>query len=117
MEEFYKNKDDLNKKLEQFIETLNAILPKYSKLLKKANITQEEVHELGEIEHFLIEINAKISEIKSMLEHDLFGHSIDQYYQIKAKALAGDIQAKLKLETLRDAFNESLKGDTLLNWN
>ncbi len=115
--EFYENKDNLNKELEQFIGTLNGLLPRYSNLLKKIKLTSQEVSELGEIEHFLIEINAKITEIKNMLEHDLFGHSIDLYYQTKAKAIAGDVYAKIKLETLRDAFNESLKGDTLLIWN
>lgn len=117
MKDFYENKDNLNRELEQFIGTLNALLPRYSKLLKKIRLTSEEATELGEIEHFLIEINSKITEIKNMLEHDLFGHSIDQYYQTKAKAMAGDLHAKVKLEKLREAFNESLRGDTLVIWN
>ncbi len=117
MEDFSRNKDDLNRELEQFISTLNTLLPRYSLLLKKPRLNTVEVKELGEIEHFLIEINAKITEIKNMLEHDLFGHSIDYYYQIKRKAKNGDFEAKLKLEKLREAFNESLKGDTLVNWN
>ncbi len=117
MEDFSKDKDNLNRELEQFITKLNALLPKYSLLLKKPVLNPFEVKELGEIEHFLIEINAKISEIKNMLDHDLFGHSIDYYYQIKRKAMGGDFEAKLKLERLRDAFNESLRGDTLVNWN
>ncbi len=117
MEDFSKNKDNLNRELEQFIRTLNTLLPRYSLLLKKPKLDPKEIKELGEIEHFLIEINGKISEIKNMLEHDLFGHSIDYYYQTKRKAQNGDFEAKLKLEKLREAFNESLKGDTLVNWN
>lgn len=117
MKDFYENKDDLNRELEQFIGTLNTLLPRYSALLKKKKLSVIEAQELGQIEHFLIEINAKITEIKNMLDHDLFGHSIDQYYQLKEKAKAGDINARVKLEALREAFMESLKGDTLLNWN
>lgn len=117
MSNFSENKDDLNRELEQFIHTLSTLLPRYSLLLKKKNLLPDELKELGEIEHFLIEINGKITAIKNMLEHDLFGHSLDYYYQIKAKAKSGDFEAKLKLERLREAFNESLKGDTILNWN
>jgi hypothetical protein len=52
-----------------------------------------------------------------MLENDLFGHSIDLYYKLKKSAQNGDVQAQQKFETMRDAFNESLKGDTIINWN
>lgn len=117
MEDFSRNKEDLNRELEQFVFRLNTLLPRYSLLLKKPKPSTEEIQELEEVEHFLFEINAKITEIKNMLEHDLFGHSIDYYYQIKRKAQSGDFEAKLKLEKLREAFTESLKGDTLVNWN
>jgi hypothetical protein len=117
MKDFYKNKENLDKELEQFISTLKSLLPRYSALLKSKKLTTAETKELGEIEHFLIEINAKITEIKNMLDHDLFGHSLDQYYELKEKAKAGDIDARVKLEALREAFKESLKGDTLFNWN
>lgn len=117
MKNFYENQDDLNRELDQFLGTLNSLLPRYSNLLKKDKLTSIEAKELGQVEHFLIEINAKITEIKNMLDHDLFGHTIDQYYQLKEKAKAGDIHARVKLETMRDAFIESLKGDKLLNWN
>ena len=117
MKDFSENKDEINKELTQFIRTLNEVLPRYSMLLKKININSNELKELGELEHFLIEINAKITEIKNMLDHDLFGHSLDYYYQMKGKASDGDIEAQLKLDRLREAFSESLKGDTLINWN
>ncbi|MBU2018277.1 MAG: hypothetical protein KJ941_01415 [Bacteroidetes bacterium] len=117
MKNFSENKDEINRELTQFIRTLNEVLPRYSLLLKKNDINSIELKELGELEHFLIEINAKITEIKNMLEHDLFGHSIDYYYQIKTKADKGDLEAKSKLDRLREAFTESLKGDTLINWN
>ena len=110
-------KNQLNTELEQFIELLNTLLPRYSLLLNKLNLTKREVTELGEIEHFLIEINAKISEIKSRLDHDLFGHSIDIYYKLKRKALMGDPNAKIKLDKMREVFNESLKSETLMLWN
>ena len=117
MSNFSENKDDLNRELQQFISTLGTLLPRYSLLLTKKNPNPVEVKELGDIEHFLIEINSKITEIKNMLEHDLFGHSLDYYYQTKRRPKNGDFEAKLKLERLREAFNESLKGDTLMNWN
>lgn len=117
MKNFSENKDEINRELAQFIQTLNEVLPRYSMLLKKMHMDDKELKELGELEHFLIEINAKITEIKNMLEHDLFGYSIDYYYQLKQQAGEGNKDALLKLERLRDAFRESLKGDTLMIWN
>ena len=117
MKDFYENKDDLKRELEQFISTLNTVLPRYLALLKKTNISNPEAKELGQIEHFLIEINAKITKIKNTLDHNLFGHSMDLYYQYKEKAKSGDSNALVKFEALREAFKESLKEDTLLNWN
>lgn len=115
--DFSQNRDAMNKELEQFINLLNETLPRYSGLLKKQEITSSELKELGDIEYFLIGVNAKISEIKKMLENDLFGHSIDLYYKLKKSAQNGNVQAQKKFETMRDAFNESLKGDTIINWN
>ncbi|MFT7343751.1 MAG: hypothetical protein ACI9XP_000326 [Lentimonas sp.] len=114
---FSDNKDEINRELKQFINTLNELLPRYSMLLKKTETSGKELQELGEIEHFLIEINAKITEIKNMLEHDLFGHSLDYYYKLKAKVKSGDLEAVNKFERLKESFNESLKGDTLIIWN
>lgn len=115
--DFNQNRDAINKELEQFIQLLNKTLPRYSNLLKKQTINATELKELGEIEYFLIEVNAKITEIKKMLEHDLFGHSLDLYYKMKHRAAKGDLVASQKLEIMRDSFNESLKGDTIVNWN
>ncbi len=114
---FSENKDEINKELSLFIQTLNEVLPHYSSLLKTQNISKEQLKELGEIEHFLIEINGKISEIKNMLEHDLFGHSFDYYYKLKAEAEAGNQEASFKLDRLKEIFTESLKGGTVMNWN
>ena len=85
--------------------------------MKSEEISDEEVKELGEIEHFLIEINAKIAEIKSKLDHDLFGETMAQYYKVKEKASTGDESAIKKLAKLRSAFSESIKGDAFFNWN
>ncbi len=115
--DFNQNRDAINKELEQFIELLNKTLPRYSTLLKKQKISSLELKELGDIEYFLIGVNAKITEIKKMLEHDLFGHSLDLYYKLKLRAARGDADAQMKFEMMRDAFNESLKGDTIINWN
>ena len=115
--DFRTNKDALNKELEHFIVLLEEILPRYSFLLSKADINSGELKELGEIEHFLIEVNAKIAVIKGKLEQDLFGHSLDMYYKLKAKATIGDVVAAAKLKTMRDIFEESLAGGSLINWN
>ena len=64
---FEKHKRVLNRELDQFNLILSEILPRYIELMKSEEISDEEVKELGEIEHFLIEINAKIAEIKSRM--------------------------------------------------
>jgi len=114
---FKQNKDDLNRELEQFISTLNELLPRYSYLLRKSAISSEEITELGDIEHFLIEVNSKITEIKNMLEQDLFGHSLDVYYKLKHKALYGDFVAQKKFTRMREAFEEALKDGTMIVMN
>lgn len=115
--DFNDNKKTLNQELERFLATLNELLPRYSKLIEKDNIKLIELKELGEIEHFLIEVNSRISEIKNMLDQNLFGHSLDLYYKYKAEAKTGSLIAKQKQERLLNFFNESLKGEELINWN
>jgi hypothetical protein len=114
---FEKHKRLLNKELDSFNLILSEILPRYISLMKKEDISDEEAKELGEIEHFLIEINGKIAEIKTKLDHDLFGETMAEYYRVKEKAKNGDENAKKKLSKLRDAFSDTIKGDTFFNWN
>jgi hypothetical protein len=114
---FQDKRDQMNSELEKFISSLNEVLPRYALLLKKTNLSADELTELGEMEYFLIEVNAKIAEIKKVLSHDLFGLSIDLYYQIKAKAKTGDVKAKIKMDKMRDTFNESLKTEAIIHWN
>ena len=117
MKQFKQNREALNRELEKFVSTLNELLPRYSVLLRKQNISDEELEELGEIEHFLIEVNSKISEIKERLEQDLYGHTIDTYYKLKGKAAKGDIHAKRKLDRIRLTFEDYLQKGTFINWN
>lgn len=117
MKDFRQTKEELNRELKRFMAILDELLPRYSLLLEKKNISQEEVTELGDIEHYLIEVNSKITGIKSMLEQDLFGHSLDVYYKLKAKAKAGDQVAKVKFERMKISFEESLKSGNILIWN
>lgn len=117
MKDFKQNKEALNNELEKIFSILDELLPRYSYLLKKDHISKSELTELGEIEHLLIEVNSKISEIKNMLEDDLFGHSLDVYYKIKNKALKGDKISSAKLERLKKTFDESIKSGTIFNWN
>lgn len=117
MKDFKNNKELLNKELERFASILEKVLPHYSALLKKEHLSNPELTELGEIEYFLIEVNGKISALKSMLEQDLFGHSLDIYYKLKLKAKAGDISAKAKLDLLRETFQDSFTAGSMINWN
>ena len=114
---FERHKNLLNKELDQFNLILSEILPRYIELMKKEDINDAQLKELGEIEHFLIEINGKIAEIKTKLDHDLFGETMSEYYKVKEKASNGDVNAAKKLSKIRDAFSESIKGDTFFNWN
>lgn len=115
--EFKKHIDLLNKELERFNSILGELLPRYLELTKMDQLTSEETKELGEIEHYLIEVNGKIAEIKNKLDNDLFGETIDVYYKTKQLAQTGDPQAKKMLIKLRKKFSESVKGDAFFNWN
>ncbi|MCE3296322.1 MAG: hypothetical protein K0R65_2036 [Crocinitomicaceae bacterium] len=108
---------ELSKELDQFTKLLNEALPRYTDLVRKINISDSELVELGELEYFLIEVNGKIAELKKQLEHDLFGLSLDLYYKLKQRASQGDLKAARKIVTMRAAFNKSLRGNNLINWN
>jgi hypothetical protein len=115
--DFNRQKEAINRELDHFIQLLNNTLPRYTVLLKQVSISNEELKELGEIEYFLLEVNSKINEIKQQLEHDLFGHSLDQYYKLKKMAENGDQTSKQKFETMRKSFNDALQSNVLINWN
>lgn len=107
----------IERELERFMDLLSSMLPRYSKLLKQANLSDEELNELGEIEHFLIGVTGRISEIKRKLEQDVFGHSLDAYYKTKMKAQLGDLNAIKKLKKLRETFSHSLHSGGMIVWN
>lgn len=107
----------IQRELDRFIDLLGVMLPRYSKLLKRDNLSDPELHELGEIEHFLIGVNGRISEIQRLLEEDVFGNSLDYYYKLKRQALKGDEGATRKMNKLRETFNESLQSGTMIHWN
>lgn len=117
MNSFEQQKEALNRELRQLVEQLNGMLPRYTELLNKQDISKEEVTELGELEHFLIGINSKISEIKERLQQDLFGHTIDRYYHLKSRAVNGDRDAELVMGRLKSIFEEHLEKGTIINWN
>ena len=107
----------LNQELDQFNSILGEILPRYITLMKKKNATPAEEQELGDIEHFLIEVNAKIAEIKNKLDQDLFGETMNHYYEAKQAAQEGDVEAQKRLVKLRKVFLESVQGEDFFNWN
>ena len=117
MEEFSKQKNQLDKELERFMVLLNQILPFYHSLLKKKELDSDELKRLGEIEHYLLSVNSKIMEIKCQLEQDLFGQSLDTYYKLKSDAFTGNLYSKLKLEKMRDTFAEALASGEIMNYN
>lgn len=114
---FDKHKERLNEELDRFVLMLGEVLPRYLELMKKSEPSEDELKELGDIEHALIEVNAKIADIKNRLDHDLFGETIDHYFKLKKQATAGDIDAKKRFDALREMFLESMKDDTFINWN
>lgn len=107
----------IQRELDRFIDLLTVLLPRYSSLLEDKKLSSDELTELGEIEHFLIGVTARVTEIKDLLEQDVFGHSLDFYYKLKPKALAGDLDAMKKINKLRDTFNEGLKTGNIIIWN
>lgn len=117
MSDFKSNKKELDDELERFINLLSDLLPQYHTLLRKENLNPDELKQLGEIEHYLIGVNAKIIEIKKKLEQDLFGQSLDTYYKLKQEAREGNPHSKLRLERMRDAFSEALHHGEIVNFN
>lgn len=117
VKDFKQSKEALNRELEQFTAILDELLPRYTLLLEKKNISPAEITELGEIEHYLIQVNAQITAIKEMLEEDLYGHSLEVYYQLKAKASQGDPVAEAKFKRMRASFEEALRSGAIINWN
>jgi hypothetical protein len=117
MEDFNTNKEALNRELELFMAKLEELLPRYNTLLKKEKLSQFELSELGNIEHYLIELNAKIMAIKEMLQEDLFGHTLDIYFKLKREYVKGDNSAKMKYLRMRTVFQEALNSGLIINWN
>lgn len=114
---FEKHKQLLNQELDQFSVILGEILPRYVFLVRKDDCTPDELKELGELEHYLIEVNSKIASIKNRLDQDLFGETMDLYYKVKAEAEKGNPEAKKKFARLRKSMHDSIKGDMFFNWN
>ena len=117
MDDFKSNKKQLDQELDRFISLLGELLPRYHELLEKENLSQDELKNLGEIENYLLGVNAKIIEIKKQLEQDLFGQSLSMYYQLKNEAIEGNANSKLKLEKLRDVFVGLLNSGEIINYN
>ena len=117
MSEFKSKKQEMNREIERFMELLNDILPRYSSLLRKKDMSHEEVTELGELEHYLIEINAKILDIKNKIQNDLFGQTIDTYYRLKIKAKNGDEVAKSQIRKLKRIYMDALIAGSIICWN
>jgi hypothetical protein len=114
---FNESKKSLSEELDQFMNILNDLLPHYERLMNQQSLNKDELKELGEVEYFLIEVNAKINDIKNKLDEHLFGHTLDLYYKYKEKAKAGDLNAIQKVNRMRDIFKNTLEGEAMVNWN
>jgi hypothetical protein len=85
--------------------------------LDRFNPTEEQLVELGELEHFLIGVTARVTDLKQILDQDVFGQSLDVYFKLKEKASRGDEQASKKLNRLRDTFHRSINEGGIIHWN
>jgi hypothetical protein len=117
MKHFEEHKDALNKEIQQFTSTLSALLPRYKLLLEQEELTQAELQELGNIEHYLIEVYAQLNVLKEKLEKELFGNPLDTLLKLKQKAVEGDTHSAQKLEKLREMFQDSRQSNSWINWN
>ncbi len=117
MSEFKYRKQEMDREIDRFVELLNDILPRYSSLLRKKDMSHEEVTELGELEHYLIELNTKILDIKNKIQNDLFGQTIDTYYRLKIKAENGDEVAKSQMRKLKRIYLDALVAGSIICWN
>jgi len=117
MSEFKYRKQEMDGEIDRFVELLNDILPRYSSLLRKKDMSHEEVTELGELEHYLIELNTKILDIKNKIQNDLFGQTIDTYYRLKIKAENGDEIAKSQMRKLKRIYLDALVAGSIICWN
>ncbi len=117
MSEFKYRKQEMDREIDRFVELLNDVLPRYSSLLRKKDMSHEEVTELGELEHYLIELNTKILDIKNKIQNDLFGQTIDTYYRLKIKAENGDEVAKSQMRKLKRIYLDALVAGSIICWN
>jgi len=111
------SKNKIEVELNLFISKLNDLLPRYDYLVGKTDLSKDELKELGEVEYLLLDLNAKISSIKSELDQHLFGNFLDSYYKLKHQAKDGDIKTVMKLAHLKSFFNEVLTSNDYIIWN
>jgi len=111
------SKNRIEAELNLFISQLNDLLLRYDYLVGKADLSKDELKELGEVEYLLLDLNAKISSIKSDLDQHLFGNFLDIYYKLKGEASNGDIKAGMKLTKLKSFFGEVLSSNDYIIWN
>lgn len=107
----------IQRELDRITHEMNVLIPRYTALLKCAQLTENELEELGEMEHFLFGLTYQISELKNQLEQKVYGNSTELYYHLKAEAQNGNFQAQKKLDKLKAVFNENLQNGGIISWN
>ncbi len=107
----------IQKELDRFVELLKVVQPRHALLLKKEDLNELETKELGDLEYFLMEVNAQIAVIKQRLENELFGRGLQTYYQTKSLANSGNENARRKLGRLRKSFENALDNGSIICWN
>jgi hypothetical protein len=107
----------IQRELDRFIDLIELMLPRYHKLLDSENLSEDDLQELGELEHFLIGVAARVTDLKQILDQDVFGQSLDSYFKLKEKASKGDLEATKKFKRLRDTFHRSITEGGIIHWN
>ncbi len=107
----------IQRELDRFIDLMEVLLPRYNNLMRIDQPSEEQLVELGELEHFLIGVSARVTNLKQILDQDVFGQSLDVYFKLKQKAALGDEKALKKLNRLRETFHRSINEGGIIQWN
>lgn len=115
-ENFDKYMGNLRQDIENVLDQVRDLLPKYAELKSKVSLNKEEQKMLGDMEYVLIEASPYIEDLHNLIKKDIFGNSLDYYYQTKSKAKEGNIKAKEELDRLRKfMMSDFFENEEILN--
>lgn len=111
------NHESLQRHLRNLEQEMYEVIHRYIALMMKENPEKKDLSDLGELEYFLIAMDARIRHISYILEQELFGTSMERLLQMKNKAKAGNLIAKLKYDEMRKGFQDSLNAGVIFSLN